>query len=80
MIVPMRDFIQSGLRDGGSFHYFSCIPKPKIYRVMMAVHRHVHWSLYSGDLDEVDVQQEEKENERHFKVSSVHHISAGCTR
>jgi hypothetical protein len=24
--------------------------------------------------------KEEKENERHFKVSSVQHISAGCTR
>jgi hypothetical protein len=24
--------------------------------------------------------KEEQENERHFKVSSVHHISAGCTR
>jgi hypothetical protein len=24
--------------------------------------------------------EEEKENERHFKVSSVQHIAAGCTR
>jgi hypothetical protein len=27
-----------------------------------------------------EVGKEEKENERHFKVSSVQHISAGCTR
>jgi hypothetical protein len=56
MIVPIRDYIQSSSREAGAFHYFSCIPRPRIYRIMIAVQRHVHWSLYGGELDKVDLQ------------------------
>jgi hypothetical protein len=56
MIVPVRDLIQSGSRETGAFHYFSCIPKPKIYRIVITVQRRVHWSLYSGELDKADLQ------------------------
>lgn len=56
MIVAVRDLIQNSSRETGAFHYFSCIPKPKVYRVVIVVQRRVHWSLYSGELDKADLQ------------------------
>jgi hypothetical protein len=54
--LPIRNFIRRGSTEGAEFRDFSCSPGPKIYLVNASIERPAQWTLYPGELVQVDIK------------------------
>jgi hypothetical protein len=56
VILPLRQFLQTGGKGSISFHDFACIPSPKLLKVIATPHPSAPWNYYPGELVQVNVE------------------------
>lgn len=56
MIIPVRQYVMSGVVGHVAFHVFNCAPNPKVLKIALFIHRPESWRYYPGNLVEVGLK------------------------
>lgn len=56
IVLPLKDYLLRGKKDGIILHDFNCLPGPQIFKVKTRVHPPSIWAHFPGEVVRVDIE------------------------